>query len=220
VSETGNDNTAVKTWFDKTGKEIRNENKGFSETMIKNGNRLTIADPSAGTITNTWYGTGQQKTSTNANGKLTTWYYQADGLPDYVVTDSLTDYTYNTKSQVSSISSPDGVSRSYTYNTKGQVTAVTESVDGVSNTVAFEYDSFGRLYKKTFNSTDYEQYDYQNGYLYKIRYRINCVAGNNHRRIFARKGGQYWRNCGNPGVQHNHQYAFANKRHRRSAVRL
>ena len=289
VSETGSDNTAVKTWFDKTGKEIRNETKSFSGSMVKtdkeyhpsgllskfsepstgtpstwnsydynvtdnrlntftplygpvetysyssksvtrqvngrnyitnylndgtvyfnsdpagttfysywpdgtlkstltpdglttsmtydkNGNRLTITDPSAGTISNTWYGTGQQNTSTNANGKLTTWYYQTDGLLDYVVTDGqTTDYTYNTKGQVTGITSPDGVSRSYSYNTRGQVTGITESVDGVSNTVAFEYDSFGRLYKKTFNSVDYEQYDYQNGYLYKIGFNGTTV---------------------------------------------
>ena len=289
IQETGTDNSAVKVWYDKVGKEIRNEIKGFSGSMIKtdkvylgsgllqkysepttgtpsnwnnyyysstdnrpelftpkygpsetysysgaqvtktvnsrqykttynndgtvasnedpggtvgfiywpdgllkststpegmttdmtydkNGNRLTIADPSAGTITNEWYGTGQVKKLTTGRNKQTTYYYQTDGLLDYSVTDGLTtDYAYNAKGQVSGITSPGGVSRSYGYNPKGQVTSVTETVGGVSNTVEFGYDTFGRLNKKTFNGDAYEQYYYQNGYLYRITFNGSTV---------------------------------------------
>jgi RHS repeat-associated protein len=288
VSETGNDGTAVKTWYDKTGKEIRNETKGFGGSMVKtdkvylssgllqkysepttgtptnwntyaysatdnrlstftpkygpvasytypnsdviktvnsreyktkynndgtvlqnqdpggtlsfaywpegtvkstttpegmitsmvydkNGNRLTMDDPSAGTITNQWYGTGQAKILV-VGGKLTTYYYQANGLLDYEVADGqTTDYSYNIKNQLSNISSPGGVSRSYTYYSNGAVQTITESIGGVSNTVAIEYDSYGRLFKKTFNWADYEQHDYQNGYLYKIIFNGSTV---------------------------------------------
>jgi YD repeat-containing protein len=47
-------------------------------TYDKNGNRLTLNDPSAGLITNTWYGTGQPKTVVNAKGETTTYSYYAD----------------------------------------------------------------------------------------------------------------------------------------------
>ena len=40
---------------------------------------------------------------------------------------------------------------------------------------AFEYDSYGRLYKKKFNGADYEQHEYQNGYLYKLRFNGSTV---------------------------------------------
>jgi RHS repeat-associated protein len=47
----------------------------------------------------------------------------------------------------------------------------------VSNTVTFNYDTSGRLYRKYFNgTTDYEQYDYQtNGYLYRIQFNGTTV---------------------------------------------
>jgi len=47
----------------------------------------------------------------------------------------------------------------------------------VSNTVTFNYDTSGRLYRKYFNgSTDYEQYDHNiNGYLYRISFNGTSV---------------------------------------------
>ncbi|MGV8095652.1 MAG: FG-GAP-like repeat-containing protein [Mangrovibacterium sp.] len=143
-------------------------------TYDRNGNRLSIADPSAGTITNTWYGTGEIKTNQSARGQTTTYTYQTDGLLDKYTTtaEGETNYTYNTKGQVTNITSPGGISRSHTYDTRGRVNSVTESIDGISNSVTFGYDVPGRLYQKYFNgSTDYEQYDYNiNGYLYRISF--------------------------------------------------
>ena len=152
--------------------------EGMVTTMTydKNGNRLTIDDPSAGLITNTWYGNGRQKTMVTANGDTTTWYYKTNGLPDYTVTaGKTTSYTYTVKGQVESISSPDGVSRTYSYYPNGRLQAVSESVGGVSNLVAIEYDSYGRVGKKTFNSSAYEEYEYQNGYLYRIKFNGTVV---------------------------------------------
>lgn len=143
-------------------------------TYDRNGNRLSITDPSAGAITDTWYGTGEIKTHQNARGQTTIYDYQADGLLDKYTTsaEGETDYTYNVKGQVTNMTSPGGVSRSYTYDTKGIVSSVTESIDGISNSVTFEYDVFDRLYRKYFNgSTDYEQYNHNiNGYLYQISF--------------------------------------------------
>jgi len=147
-----------------------------SMTYDRNGNRLTITDPSAGTVTNTWYGTGQLKTQQNGRGQTTTYTYQSDGLLDYYTTspsdEGLTDYSYTTKKQLSNITTPDGVSRSYTYCTDGRDSIISESIGGVSNEVRFSYDIKGRLYRKYFNGTDYEQYDYDtnNGYLYRIQF--------------------------------------------------
>jgi RHS repeat-associated protein len=145
-------------------------------TYDKNGNRLSLTDPSAGAVTNTWYGTGQPKTQQNGRGQTTTYTYQADGLLDYYTAspadEGQTNYTYNDKKQVSSITSPGGVSRNYTYDTKGRASSITESIDGVSNLVNIEYDTKGRLYRKYFNTSDYEQYDYDtnSGYLYRIQF--------------------------------------------------
>lgn len=149
-----------------------------SFTYDKNGNRLTITDPSAGTITNTYYGTGQLKTSQNARGQSTTYYYQTNGLLDYYTTaEGTTDYSYNSSGQVSSISSPGGVTRSFTYDAHGRVNTVSESIGTVGNTISFTYDNKGRLSRKYFNgTTDYEQFDYNsNGYLYLISFNGTTV---------------------------------------------
>ncbi|MGV8137731.1 MAG: hypothetical protein AB2L20_21175 [Mangrovibacterium sp.] len=151
-----------------------------SMTYDRNGNRLTIDDPSAGTVTNTWYGTGDVKTQQSARGLTTTYTYQAGGLLDYYTAspadEGQTNYTYNTDGQVTDITSPGGVSRSYTYDTRGRVNTITESVGGVSNTITFNYDGSGRLYRKYYG-TDYEQYDYDpnNGYLYRIQFKGTTV---------------------------------------------
>lgn len=152
-----------------------------SMTYDKNGNRLTISDPSAGTITDTWYGTSQPHVHENARNQTTTYTYQANGLLDYYTAspgdEGQTNYSYNTNNQVSSITSPGGVSRSYTYDTKGRVSTISESIGGISNTVTMNYDSKGRTYRKYFNgSTDYEQYDYNSyGYLYRIQFNGSTV---------------------------------------------
>ena len=149
-----------------------------SMTYDKNGNRLTITDPSAGTITNTWYGTGQVKTLVNNKGQTTTYTYQSNGLLDYYTSpEGQTNYSYNQVNQVSNITTPGGASRSYTYDTKGRVSTISESIGGISNTVTINYDSKGRLYRKYFNgSTDYEQYDYNSyGYLYRIQFNGSTV---------------------------------------------
>ena len=145
-------------------------------TYDRNRNRLTLNDPSAGTITNTYYGTGQVKTELSENNS-TTYTYQTNGLLDkYVDDEGETNYSYNSDNLVSSITSPGGVTRSYTYDTEGRVATITESIGSVSNVVTFNYDSLGRLYRKYFNgSTDYEQYDYSNGYLYRIKFNGSTV---------------------------------------------
>ena len=155
-------------------------NVNTSMTYDKNGNRLTITDPSAGTITNTWYGTGQPKTASNADNEMTTYSYQPDGLTDYYTSpEGTTDYSYNASKQVSSITSPGGVSRSCTYDTKGRVYSITESIGGVSNTITYEYDFYGRLSKRYFNGmTDCEQYVYNSyGYLYQVKFN-GTISGN------------------------------------------
>ncbi len=151
-----------------------------SMTYDKNGNRLSISDPSTGNSSNAWYGTGQLKSSTNADGQTTTCTYTADQkvqLQNLASPEGQTSYTYYTNGLVNTITSPNNVTRAYTYEL-GKVKTVTESVDGLSNVVTYEYDSKGRLSKKYFNgTTEYEQYDYDtnSGYLYHIQF---TAAGN------------------------------------------
>lgn len=151
-----------------------------SMTYDRNGNRLSINDPSAGTITNTWYGTGQPKTLTNANGQTTTYSYTPDQkvqLQKITSEEGETNYTYYPDGLVNTITSPGGVSRSYTYEL-GKVKTIAETIGAESNLVTFEYDLKGRLYRKYFNgTTDYEQYDYDtnSGYLYRILFNGTIV---------------------------------------------
>jgi RHS repeat-associated protein len=151
--------------------------QGYSTTMSydKNGNRLNMADPSVINTSWSWYGTGQLKTSTNANGQTTTYTYSPDQkvqLQNSASPEGQTSYTYYTNGLVNTITSPGGVTRSYTYEL-GKVKTITESVDGLTNLVTYEYDTKGRLYRKYFNgTTEYEQYDYDtnSGYLYRIQF--------------------------------------------------
>ncbi len=131
-------------------------------TYDKNGNRLSIDDPSAGVISNSYFGTGQIRTQTSARGKTTTYIYQTNGLLIQKVTDEGDiNYSYNSDNLVSIITSPGGVSKSFTYDLNGRTSSITESIGSESNTVSFEYDSKGRLWKKYFNgSADYEEYIY------------------------------------------------------------
>ena len=131
-------------------------------TYDKNGNRLTIDDPSAGVVSNTYYGSGQIKTQTSARGNTVVYVYQPDGLLDKLITsEGEIDYTYNSDNLVSTITSPGGVIRTYTYDSNGRTSSITESIGAESNMVFFEYDTKGRLWKKYFNgTTDYEEYAY------------------------------------------------------------
>ena len=154
-----------------------------SFTYDKNGNRKTMNDPSAGLLQNTWYGTGQLHTTTNADGELTTYVYLANGLLDYYTepfalgnqNNRKVDYGYNSDQLVNNITITETgrptVSRSYTYE-NGRVKTMTESIESVTNTVTFDYDGKGRLWKKYYNgTTDYEQYNYNSyGYLYSIQF--------------------------------------------------
>lgn len=185
-------NIAYEYWADGLLKSVIAPGGATTEMNYDINNYCTsITDPTTDTITNILYPTGQLKTTTNSRRQTATITYQTDGLPDKYVTsaEGETDFTYNSDGQVSSITSPGGVSRSYTYDTRGRIGTVTESIGGVSNTVNFNYDSSGRLYRKYFNgSTDYEQYDYNpNGYLYRIQFNGTTVwqltAMNNYGRI-------------------------------------
>ncbi len=148
-----------------------------SMTYDKNGNRLSITDPSSGNSSNAWYGTGQLKSSTNALGQTTTITYSTDAriqLQSTATPEGLTSYTYYPNGLVYTVTGPNGVTRSYTYEL-GKVKTITEAVDGLTNVVTYEYDSKGRLSKKYFNgTTEYEQYDYDtnSGYLYRIQFTV------------------------------------------------
>ncbi|RKD92654.1 FG-GAP-like repeat-containing protein [Mangrovibacterium diazotrophicum] len=148
----------------------------------KNGNRKTIDDPSAGLLQNTWYGTGQLHTTTNADGEVTTNVYLANGLLDYYIDSGgrKVDYSYNSDQLVSNITITETgrptVSQSYTYET-GRVKTITESIESVTNIITYDYDDKGRLWKKYYNgTTDYEQYFYNTyGYLYLIQFNGSTV---------------------------------------------
>lgn len=133
-------------------------------------NQTQLKDPSAGTINYTYDSFGRLKTQTDARSQLSTYNYLADGRTNNVVTpEGTTTYGYNTNKQLTSISSPNSVSRTYGYDTKGRVNSIGETIAGSNFSTSFTYDTYGRLSTRTHPSGIVETLGYNSyGYLLTI----------------------------------------------------
>jgi len=151
------------------------------------GNQLTLADPSAGSSSYTYYGGGELRTQVTPLG-TTTRYYKTDGRDStYTNPAGVYTYTYGANKLVSGITSPGNsnfptnVSRSYTYYSNGKVNEISETIEsGQTNKVTFVYDSYGRVSSKTYtnsdNATRTEGYVYNSyGYLDQVTFNGTVV---------------------------------------------
>ena len=123
----------------------------FTTTILSDirGNRLSIQDPDAGTVSSTYNALNQLKTRTDANGNQTAYTYDAGGRPDTVV------YTKGVISETVAYTYDNAAGRGI-----GKPASVTH--DGTVECV-YEYDNLGRLYKR-------KEYDGVSLYSHKFEY--------------------------------------------------
>lgn len=171
VLKTGNDGSQTKSWFDKLGREIRSDVKGFDGTWIYADTRYnikgqvdSISEPYyTGPLWNRYqYDNYGRKTSLNRpSGRNTTWSYNNN-----VITETTTGRsyhkTYSSDGTVSSTEDPGGTIN-YTYYPDGKVKTITapgtiisrmeydiagnqtKLIDPSAGTINYTYNGFGEL---------------------------------------------------------------------------
>lgn len=128
------------------------------------GNRISIKDPSAGTIVSSYYANGLLKSQTNAKGDRTTFEYDALGRrTKETETEAANKYVYdyeytyvsgtNGKGQIERIVlKENGTAKhtqDFTYNDKHLITKLTDTYKGDKYERAFEYDKYWQLIRET-----------------------------------------------------------------------
>ena len=128
------------------------------------GNRISIKDPSAGTIVSSYYANGLLKSQTNAKGDRTTFAYDALGRrTKETETEAANKYVYdyeytyvsgaNGKGQIERIVlKENGTAKhtqDFTYNDKHLITKLTDTYKGDKYERAFEYDKYRQLIRET-----------------------------------------------------------------------
>lgn len=128
------------------------------------GNRVSIKDPSAGTIVSSYYANGLLKSQTNAKGDRTTFEYDALGRQTKETeTEAANKYVYdyeytyvsgaNGKGQIERIVlKENGTAKhtqDFTYNDKHLITKLTDTYKGDKYERAFEYDKYWQLIRET-----------------------------------------------------------------------
>ena len=128
------------------------------------GNRISIKDPSAGTIVSSYYANGLLKSQTNAKGDRTTFEYDALGRrTKETETEAANKYVYdyeytyvsgtNGKGQIERIVlKENGTAKhtqDFTYNDKHLITKLTDTYKGDRYERSFEYDKYRQLIRET-----------------------------------------------------------------------
>ena len=128
------------------------------------GNRISIKDPSAGTIVSSYYANGLLKSQTNAKGDRTTFEYDALGRrTKETETEAANKYVYdyeytyvsgtNGKGQIERIVlKENGTAKhtqDFTYNDKHLITKLTDTYKGDRYECSFEYDKYRQLIRET-----------------------------------------------------------------------
>ena len=156
-------------------------NTKMSFTYDNYGNRLTMNDPSLGTITSTYNPFGEMLTNTDQKGQLTTYEYDHLGRTTYkkLVDDHnrLTEWTYTyddvvnkplTLGMLSHVvkSGQDPHSLDYQYDRTGNVLTETENIlNGAEDYIlSYTYDTYGRLKTCSYPTGLNISYAYKNGY--------------------------------------------------------
>ncbi len=145
------------------------------------GNRLTMDDPSLGTVTSTYNPFGEMLTNTDQKGQLTTYEYDDLGRTVYkkLVDDQnrITEWTYTyddvvnkplTLGMLSHVvkSGQDPHSLDYQYDRTGNVITETENIlNGAEDYIlSYTYDTYGRLKTCSYPTGLNIRYAYKNGY--------------------------------------------------------
>jgi len=138
------------------------------------GNRTSLADPDAGTITSVYNAYGQLTSQTDAKNKTTLYTYDLLGrILTKTDDDGTTTYQYDTKTHgiglLSDVSSTNGITYDYTYDNLSRLATTTETIDNNTYQSVNNYDSYGRLSKLTYPGSFAVTYNYQNGQLKDVR---------------------------------------------------
>lgn len=180
IESTDNGNNTVLTTYYASGlpQQISVAGAPFATTITYDiyGNRTSISDPDAGTITSEYNALGYLITQTDNSGNVTTNTYDKSGRVLTSVQDTLTTtYTYDSQiiGQISSVSNGSSIV-AYDYDDLGrlesQVETLVESGGNKSFIQSFTYDEYGSLKTKTWSGGYGITFDYNNyGYLYRIR---------------------------------------------------
>ncbi|MBO7488748.1 MAG: VCBS repeat-containing protein [Bacteroidales bacterium] len=127
------------------------------------GNRLSLSDPDAGTITSTYNGWNELTSQTDANGNTTALAYDNQGrvVSKTYSTGNETDsysYTYNStytqssrgKGKLASVAHNNSAYCSLTYDRYGRVSSLSKTIDGNTYTHQYSYYNNGKLHTKTY----------------------------------------------------------------------
>ncbi|HTJ15708.1 MAG TPA: RHS repeat-associated core domain-containing protein [Steroidobacteraceae bacterium] len=122
--------------------------------------------PDTGTTTNTYDSGGNLATSTDARSKTATYAYDAlNRVTSVTYPDQTVSYTYdsgtNQKGRLTQVTDASG-STSWSYDMHGRVLSRQQSM-GVSKTLSYAYDSFGRPQTLTLPSGNAITYGYTDG---------------------------------------------------------
>ncbi|HJZ39656.1 MAG TPA: FG-GAP-like repeat-containing protein, partial [Bacteroidales bacterium] len=173
VQKTGNDGSQTKSWYDKLGREIRSDVKGFDGTMIytvtkynTKGQVDSISDPYYSTGTSLWnrflYDNYGRKTNLyTPSGRNSTWSYTASTVNETTAGKSFVK-TFASNGTLSSATDAGGTI-SYTYYPDGKVKTIvapgsittsmqydiagnqTQLIDPSAGTITYLYNGFGEL---------------------------------------------------------------------------
>jgi len=135
------------------------------------GNRLSLADPDAGTITNTYNGLGQLLTQTDANGVVSNYTYDNFGRQ--------TQITMTNNGQTNTVA--------YTYDANGKKGTLSSEIMQPDNTsITYAYDNYMRLKNKKYkNITNNQELEYSYSYnaagqIDTVKYPYNFTIKHNY----------------------------------------
>lgn len=147
-------------------------------TYDTHGNRATISDPDAGTITTLYDAFGQVVLQVDAGGDSVSFEYdhlgrmiQSSNNRGPITYLYYSDTTKAWFGKLQSVVNDDAsITESYSYEeTNGRLRSITKEIDSKSFTSLFTYDWYGRPFTKTYHSGYNIMYDYnENGDLKSI----------------------------------------------------
>lgn len=136
--------------------------------------RINVVDPSFGTISYEYDAAGNVIKETNANSKITQYGYDSYNRMKSITTpEFITTYTYNTKDELTSISTNNGTSKSFVYDAIGRLISVKENaVDNKWLQKDYTY-SDGNIISIKYTSQSgvlaTENYIYANGHISEMK---------------------------------------------------